>query len=301
MQFSLDGLLLPFEVIKKFGYAGVDIFFLLSGVGISFSLSKKPSLWTFISCRFVRILPTFWFSLVLFLIFELISGQLDIYLRLLSFIGADFILEGNSELWYISSIMLCYLLSPALFRLLSGVNSNLGFVITILFFIAVSIMVSYLYPSLLIFTSRIPVYIFGLYVGIQLFNNKNIPYLNSLKANIIVLLFLSLSMVTVFVLLDSDIRKFTGIQWYITSLFAYPISYILCTLFEFKLISLIRPALKVVGDLSLEIYLLHILVFKVGETYSWWDGNPIVKYSFYLAASILLSYLLNKLIKLAIK
>lgn len=54
-----------FKPLLAYGWAGVDVFLFLSGIGIGFSLSKRPSATNFFSKRFNRIFPTFFIAIAI--------------------------------------------------------------------------------------------------------------------------------------------------------------------------------------------------------------------------------------------
>jgi peptidoglycan/LPS O-acetylase OafA/YrhL len=89
-------IMLPVSFIIAIGYGGVDIFFLLSGLGLSFSLSNNKNLLVFFKKRVVRIVPIYWLFLGIGNIQNLITaGEFGITSFLLSLFGLHFILYGN--------------------------------------------------------------------------------------------------------------------------------------------------------------------------------------------------------------
>ena len=91
--------LAPFKFVKAIGYSGVDIFFLLSGLGLSFSISKNTSLVQFYKKRLKRIIPTFWVCLFFISLKNIWVGKFHIKTFLLSIVGLDFLILQNTETW----------------------------------------------------------------------------------------------------------------------------------------------------------------------------------------------------------
>ncbi len=59
----------------RFGYAGVDVFFIISGFIISMALAHSPSAWNFVWRRVIRIVPIYWLTTVLWLVMLKVSHR----------------------------------------------------------------------------------------------------------------------------------------------------------------------------------------------------------------------------------
>lgn len=79
---------LNFSVEFKYGYLGVELFFLISGFVIFMSIEQIQSIKEFIIKRFVRLYPTYWIPLFLTSLVILISG-----VSKLAFSKLDFLLN----------------------------------------------------------------------------------------------------------------------------------------------------------------------------------------------------------------
>ena len=94
------------------GGCGVDIFFMLSGFGLVYSASKLTNKKQWINWnlkRIVRIIPSY---LIVGLLWYLIKGDCTLY-NLCQF---NFLVDGIRDFWFISGIIICYLLFPLLFE-----------------------------------------------------------------------------------------------------------------------------------------------------------------------------------------
>lgn len=109
-------LILPFRI---YGYWGVELFLFLSGFGIYYSLRKTGSspLWGFYRKRLIRIMPTTMLAGCCFALCNpfldgsLVSGKLPYGLT-------PIVCMLGLHLWYIRAILLFYLISPCLFRII---------------------------------------------------------------------------------------------------------------------------------------------------------------------------------------
>jgi peptidoglycan/LPS O-acetylase OafA/YrhL len=295
----LPDIFLPLRLIFGIGYAGVDIFFLLSGLGLAFSISKDNSLMNFYWKRVIRIAPTYWTCLLLMLLPKYFTKQnIDVHAFLFSLFGLDFFVSGNLNTWFIPSIMACYVIFPGL----HVIALKYGYGLVSLLFSIIAILASLLLVDshvqhLLIFTIRVPVFIFGSYVGFLLINKKKCIldglYLNGAA------LFLSIIMLCVIIFnTDSSFRWSTGLWWYPTIVMAFPIAVLIGSVLDkvkrnINLIKLLRGF----GLLSLEIYLIHSSIFELAEYFpikhyvlNFWR---IPEYIFYVVVSFVLSKLVN--------
>lgn len=111
---------LPLRALRQVGFAGVDVFLLLSGMGICCSLYRREgeSYGRYLGRRLRRLLPAFW----------LVVGGYSAALAAAGRITPDVILWNLTTLaywfrmpegfnWYMSAILVFYLAAPLYFRL----------------------------------------------------------------------------------------------------------------------------------------------------------------------------------------
>lgn len=113
----------PFKSIFKSGNFGVDFFFVLSGFGCCFSLSKNR-IGKFLKNRLLRILPCY--LAVLFLVhaagivaehFEMEINHPHTWFETLCwYTGVGYWLNGCYYEWYVPTLMLFYLILPFFFK-----------------------------------------------------------------------------------------------------------------------------------------------------------------------------------------
>ncbi len=108
--------------ISTLAGVGVDLFLLLSGLGLTLSaLSKKESIVQFYRRKLVALLIPFWIVLIAFFVLDyaLLDRAYSPLYILSSFLGffprADLFLDVNSPLWYFTLILAYYVLFPILF------------------------------------------------------------------------------------------------------------------------------------------------------------------------------------------
>lgn len=173
--YHLRGSLLPdsnyFLSLFSMGFVGVDFFFFFSALGLCFSF-KKNDFCIFLKNRLVRLFPLFiMWAIVHLLYLRMFQNNdfdiIDVFLCLcsLSYYGLG---EVRSN-WYLSALILFYVLFPLLFQLVKKLKSC-----TIFLFIIIAIILQY-YISFewyhKTFINRFPIFLLGIYVWYRLTSN----------------------------------------------------------------------------------------------------------------------------------
>lgn len=302
---EFPGYLLPLRIFKEVGYVGVDIFFLLSGLGIAYSLAKKPRVSDFFIKRAIRILPTYWLILLVYILIEFSFNRLNLTLRLSSFVGLDFIVFKNLNFWFIPAIFFCYFLSPLFLEILTRRSETFA-IITATGFIVVLIVLATLFkPHLLVAIIRVPVYLLGLYAGFLLTKGNPLKQLAGLPLNLSILLITIAALAYVIFMVDAQVRWDYGLWWYPTIFMAMPLCIIVCIVFERTGDALagLRNFLALSGGISLELYLVHSVIYNLGEELlnpsASWNIFRAPEFLLYIVIAYIISYLINKLISKA--
>lgn len=105
---------------------GVEIFLLISGFLYS---KKKIKTFSFLFKNLLKILLDY--SIFLFLFFLFLYPKQSIYNYFLSYIGYNKI-DGLGHLWYIPIIIICYLITPIIYKIKKYGVINLGILIVLL-------------------------------------------------------------------------------------------------------------------------------------------------------------------------
>ena len=274
------------DFFRQTGYGGVDVFFLLTGIGAWFSLNRKPDAPGYMKRRMLRILPSYYPFILAWLLMIKVTGELY---------GTEII--GNLTMlgwwhggrnqfnWYISAIWLFYLLAPFLVvAVLRGKNKKLvtGCLILTGFFASVT----FFHTQLLMAFSRIPVFILGIYMGYLLSGENG----NEKKS----ITFFNILMVIGFAVLYGSLHYLSGylwnygLWWYPFFLIAPGLSLDLGLLANLldrtKVTSFIKRAVELCGKASFEIYLIHIAVFEYAKAH--WEMNGMKWLLLYFTAMI---------------
>lgn len=255
------------DMILFMGDMGVDLFFLVSGLGMYFAWSKKPTLRQFYKNRFLRIVPT-WFVVNLIVQFgNIAKGNVDWWKEIKYFTGLSFLIDCNFYFWYVPAILILYLLTPAIMKWYENNKKRAIFLCFIFLLFALGICVLFHRMNYLIFLFRIPIFILGIIFGDYAYQQKNF------SKKVIVG---SSGLFLIGVLGEYIIKHTLGVYKFVRYDFKYLLFFVvassmcilLCYLFERYQMKM--NSLKFLGSISLEVYLLHefllrIVTEKIGE------------------------------------
>lgn len=103
------------QQIKSMGYAGVDIFLFAAGIGNYYSYFKDESPLDFLKRRIKRLAPTYVPFMVVWCLVKVLQGQLDPMYIAGNLLGVQgFSESGIFFNWYLTCLVICYLLTPYL-------------------------------------------------------------------------------------------------------------------------------------------------------------------------------------------
>ncbi len=259
--------------IMGIGYIGVDVFFFLSGFGLlSGWIKGKTTAVSFYKRRLLRIFPSYWFLLLMGFAAEYLLGKSHgIGSFLQEVLCVNFLLFRKYDMWFVACILLCYLYFPIyVFIFLRAKNKLTITIAHIVIFLLLSFGIAVI-PSLnhlLIFTTRLPAFIIGIYVGYVIKPNEDNVLTCSVVATHIAFLFTGLASLWAIIFFTSiDSRWEYGLWWYPCILIPYSFSKLLAALFErvscFRFFDTITNRLSLIGNNSFEIYVSQILLNRI--------------------------------------
>ena len=266
------------------GSVGVDIFLLLSGIGIFCSLKNNSDTFEFYKRRIVRLFPSvITVSGIFWAIKDILIERQGYQQYLFDITGASFWLEGENRFWYIHLTILLYLLSPLLMKLTSK-NKIILLMITIIFPLLLEIWGSHFFDNCEIAVCRIPIYIFGLYGGGYVQKKANISYFE-ISVIFIMLLIMEVLRVT----------EYITVSRYARSILAVCICMLFCILAErFQLKNTIK-FLELIGAYSLEIYIVQVSLIWFAINVWHIDLTNIVIYGLLVIVTINISFFIKLL------
>ena len=251
----------PFYGLRRCGNVGVDMFLFLSGVGLWFAWTKQPSVRTFYRRRLLRILPTWLLVAGVFYGADYL-GQRRFSSNLIDLIGDvtvnwDFWLHDELTFWYVPAIMMLYFFAPHYMRL---ITRHPVYRWLPLLMVVWCVMVQWVLPihravgHIEIFWSRVPIFFIGINMG------RSVKEQRTLEGSALWLLLLAFAMTfgaSVYLEQVSHGRfpLFVERMLYIP----FTVTGVLLLNYIFRRMpQCVNRFLRLVGALSLEVYLLHV-------------------------------------------
>lgn len=211
----------------------------------------------------------------------------------------DFWITGDQQIWFVALIFVCYLFYPYIYEYLyraKFANSwvRLGILLVIVCGLTLCMETAYpeTYGKIEIALTRIPSFILGAFAGKYVYEKKVVSgwwYLGALVS------FLGTFHVLQMHLLDGSwerwIYMFAGI----------PVILLLVGLLHVCPWSWLRKFLTFFGNISLELYVAHIIVLRLYCMTPYYQHRRLAHYAVILVISILIAWLASKLITWIIK
>lgn len=239
----------PLGFFAQYGFAGVDIFMLVSGLGLYYSLHSNQNILLFYKKRLLRIFPTY-YLIGFFTSILLFQDSITEYLYRYSTIG--FWNGGLYWEWFIPSIIILYIISPFIKYMLDKrlfvMLSLLSISILVIAFVFID-QNEILDRVHFFFLYRIPAFILGMVCAYWIKNNISTNYY----------FILILAGIPIFIYFFPKHHQLYNYK-YFSLLFLLPFFTLLFIVIS-KHIKTINPMIRMIGNASLEIYLVQSIIF----------------------------------------
>ncbi len=270
----------PLSIFQYYGYWGVDVFLLLSGMGLVNSLHKNP-IRQYYQRRIMRLAPSCILCGVLkctvfLLLGAFITGTDQLLLNWLSPLSLD--------LWYIRAILVYYLISPLLYKYLGKSPWLTMAAILLLFTVNELFFRIHDSNSLTWIPERLPIFA----IGMLLMMRKDILSARTMALSIGFLL-LAIGIVAIY---RENIYSYLpwAAHMFALALGTIGMIWLLMLLIRYIPRSLLSP-FQWIGTVSLEIYLVHEFVFGVVRLMLGNQYNSLFLLLLSITLSILIAYL----------
>ena len=289
--------ILPVDLILNAGFGGVDVFVLLAGVGLVRSLMEREQKFLpFMARRCRRILPAYYAVMVPYTLFLVVRGSAPASALFWNSTLLSYWVKAEGAFnWYVSGILLYYLITPFWLERLKHTRhraalTGLG--------VAVGLgLCRYLlghggwhYQDV---AYRLPVYLLGLLMGLYVWEGRRLGRRD--------MLFWSLWLVCGVGYLMAAFRTDPDVLYLpLCHLFLFttvPMCLVGCVCFEKLPLGGVRKALRLVGENSLEIYLLNVSFFSqtaLLQRYLDFDSGHYIFYAVTIPLNIALGVLLHR-------
>lgn len=290
LTFPIPGL----DLFRAAGFGGVDIFILLSAMGLSLSLSRwEQEYGAFLVRRARRILPAYFVVMVPYTLFLILRGQAPLSALVWnSTLLAYWVHTPGAFNWYVSGILLFYVLTPWCFRRLRRSRHR---VLWTAGAGAAAVAVCHVliqdeYWHYLDVFYRFPIFFLGLLMGLYVWEDRRLGRRD--------LLFWTLWLAAGLCYLAAALPRLEVPHLPMCHLFLFttvPMCLAGCACFEHLPLGWLRRGLRLVGEHSLEIYLLNVSLFSETALLRSWlplGTGPYYFLAFFL--NILLGILLHR-------
>ena len=251
------------SILNK-GNCGVDMFLLLAGIFSYFSLNKdNTDIKKYYFKRIIRLMVpviivdwTYW-------AITLLLGKIEILEFLSKITFLSFWSGKDKMVWYVAWIIILYLIAPMIKKIVDREKKS-GVVIAgiillyyvILYFIKVSSIE--FYKNLEIAFTRGPIFILGCYIGRKVYEKK---YINS---GILAITFLGIFYaISQFKYNKISVYETMRIPYFVISISLTIWTSIILENINIKNYKKLDGILKKIGSMSLEIYLIHIVLRNI--------------------------------------
>ena len=248
--------------IRAAGFGGVDVFILLSAMGLALSLSRREQDYSsFMARRAGRILPAYYLVMLPYTLYLILTqGKYWSALIWNTTLLYYWMRSSAAFNWYVAGAMTFYALTPLCFRRLRASRNREGLT-------AVGIVAGLLVCQLLMqegywyvmdFFYRVPLFFLGLLLGFYVGEDRKLGK-QDLVFWTVCLLTGAGYLAAAFLWKDSPVELPLCHLFLFTSV---PMCLVLCFLFEKLPLGWLRRFLALVGENSLEIYLLNVSIFS---------------------------------------
>ncbi|UKK61058.1 acyltransferase [Prevotella communis] len=242
----------PLGFVAQYGFAGVDIFMLVSGFGLFFSLDKNPNISQYYQRRILRIFPTYFF---LGIFASLIVFHDSILTYLIRYTTIGFWTGIPYWEWYIPTIISFYLIAPFIKLLIDKrKHITLSTILTIILLSAFYVVAKDIFEAKdphFFMLYRFPAFVFGMLCAYWMKNEASKMYYYSILA----------IGIPCFVFLFPHHHEIYNYK-YFSLLFLLPV-FAFIFIFISKCIKKINPIISHIGKASLEVYLIQCIFFNL--------------------------------------
>lgn len=236
---------------------------------------KRPSTLSFYKRRFLRIMPVYWFFLSLYLVLIALFGTpiTNLSTILIYYTGLSFFISRTSYIhWFISAILLCYLIFPFFVNSFLNNKNKLKFLTLIVgLCLILSIILTtstFIFANkfsfLLIVILRLPAFFIGSLIGYIYFTkDSEFSYLFSIYFHIISTFFSFIALALIYYYCSTQDRWLYGLYWYPFVLGSFSLTFLLSIFMDIlhTHFGYLLNLLDKIGRSSLELYFIHLLVF----------------------------------------
>lgn len=286
--------LIPLHSFISYGNMGVEIFLFCSGICLYFSYYRNPDILRFLKKRFFRLFwPVLFISVGYWIgVYLIQKGSIALFFSKLTML--DFWISGDQQMWFVSLILICYLLYPYIFEIIykeEKGNEKIRIVCLVIGVMLLTWSVSEVYPELYgkieIALTRFPIFLLGCFAGKFVYERKTLPGTSAF-------VFLALDLIVPFILY-LDVIEGPWRRWFYM-LGGIPMTFTIAIVLKWLNWRVVDKFLAFFGKISLNIYIAHVVVIRIYKMTPLYDNCRLLHYGGIIIISILLAWLAEKVI-----
>ena len=257
---------LPLDFISRIGSSGVDMFLFVSGIGMVYSLSKNSNTLAFYKRRVRKFFPETMPWIAMYSLHRVAIGKIGIGVFIANCLGIGYWVSASGFNWYYSFILLLYLVSPLMYRLLRRRETRYGWAVAMiaasmafLFFLYDVLDATRMYVSF----SRGPIFVIGMLAGFWLQEGITLSREEYRSLLPIVLVFSFLAYESAML----NLSPIIGCMLFCYCIFAPGLCLLLSRLFCRVKDGWLMRFLRWTGENSLLLFVLNIILRKLYTSY----------------------------------
>lgn len=272
IQFPNSDLNFIWKSISSYFQVGVDIFFILSGLGCVFSIQKTLTYREFMWRRISRIIPTYIIVDGGWCVIQRIIWDTPLMDSIQEYSLITFFTHGILSEWYIAAILLLYVLCPFFYKLLKHKRQRYYLLFTVIFIVSIGAsffdLPDTIYVINEIFIVRIPAFGVGILLGDYMISRElqNREWKGPEDKNVYYIVFFLLCITVSLLVINSSYNSIN--KWCVMRALFLPfgllLSVLLCRIMRY---GNIRRNFYLFGGITLELYLLHVKILSVVDSF----------------------------------
>lgn len=275
------------------GNVGVEVFLFLSGICLYFSFIKNSSIILFMKKRLIRIYKPVFIICGVYWLGLLICEKISLPSFGLRLTAMRFWISGDTKIWFVSVILVCYFLYPYLYHFIFDREN--GEILRTVILIAAAVLATVLimldapevYDSIEIGLTRIVSFIIGCLVGKFVYERKEI---SSKWWLVFILMAVVYFIVLHMELIPKTNHKIYKRYWGLIG--GIPLAFLFAGIIR-HLPGWLRRCLSLFGNMSLELYLSHIIlqgVYRENRLFAYIPGDA-GRYLLVLVISVIIAFI----------
>jgi len=290
---GLNSFLQPYMVIIKHGNCGVEIFLFLAGIFCFFSMTKKLSISAFYVRKLLRIVIPFFCITGSY--WSMTEATLENFFFRITQLSFWF---GNDHFaWFINIILICYFLYPFIYKNILLSYSMEKSLLIISFYVIFIYIGCFLlnhssahiwFKNVEIVLTRLPSFFIGCWVGQLVY--KNVLIKEWIKCLSFLILLFGIC------ILSSKYSIVLNYRWIYLPI-SLSLSIWAAIILEVLNCRIFNKILLLFGKLSLELYLIHVVLLHITFQFHLYSNNSIIRYYQYIiyciVGALIISYILH--------